>query len=134
MPPEPDFLAAELAAIKQRSAILGEPGAAYRTLIGRAQCLDSAADVPPLLAAVDRVLKLHQPGARVVLGALCDRHEVCRHFSITATEAAGVMACTDCKADVYQSCTGCGEHVNVEKCPVRTVITGELLSKEADRG
>ena len=50
------------------------------------------ADSPRLLAALRKVLKPHQPGARVVLGNLCDHHEVCRHFSITATEAAGVRS------------------------------------------
>jgi hypothetical protein len=117
----PDPLTAELDAIEHRQ----ENGSLHEFV---------TADSPRLLAALRKVLKPHQPGARVVLGNLCDHHEVCRHFSITATEAAGVMACTDCKADVYQSCTGCGTHVSVDKCPVRTAITRELLSKEADHG
>jgi hypothetical protein len=81
---------------------------------------------PRLLAALDAVLKLHQPGRVTILGALCKRHENHRHFSITRTEADDVRACPDCVARVYISCAGCGPQVSVDACPVRAAITAEL--------
>ena len=92
---------------------------------------ESAADVLVLLRFVDAVLNLHQPGRIVISGSLCKRHENHRFFSITATEADDVRACPDCKATVYNACTGCGPHVSVDACPVRAAITRELSGKEA---
>jgi hypothetical protein len=85
--------------------------------------------VPALLAAVEGVLAQHQPGRAVILGALCTRHEAHRHFSITSAEAADVMACPDCAAAVYVSCTGCGPQVPLDSCPARVIISRELSGK-----
>lgn len=67
-----------------------------------------AQHIPALLAAVEAALAQHQPGRVAVLGALCPRHKDHRYFSITSVEAAGVTACPDCTATVYDSCPGCG--------------------------
>lgn len=83
-------------------------------------------DARRLLKAVEAVLKLHQPGRVAILGALCERHEAHRHFSITRTEADDVRACPDCTATVYASCTGCPPGVDVEACVIRTAITRAL--------
>jgi len=88
----------------------------------------SCDDVTLLVMAIEDVLKPHQPGRVTILGALCKHHENHRHFSITSTEADGVRACPDCTATVYNSCTGCGPQVNVDACPVRTVITRALAA------
>jgi hypothetical protein len=94
----------------------------------------SARDVPRLLAAVEAVLKPHQPGRIVVRGTLCKRHENHRYFSITGTEAADVRACQECKATVFNSCAGCGHPVPLDACPVREAITAALTGEEAGRG
>lgn len=88
-------------------------------------------DVPRLLAALDAVLAQHQPGRIVILGALCPRHEAHRHFSITGTEAADIVACQDCPATVYGSCAGCGPQVRLDLCPVRAAIAAALLGGES---
>ena len=82
--------------------------------------------MPRLLAAVERVLELHQPGRVKVFGYTCKRHENHRFFSITRTEADDVRACRDCTATVYSSCTGCGPQVSVDACPVREAVTTAL--------
>lgn len=99
-------------------------------LIGDGEFGRSARDVPRLLAAVEAVLKDHQTGRVTVLGSLCERHENHRYFSITATEATDVRACPDCTATVYDSCTGCGPQVPVDRCPPRNAITCALLGEE----
>jgi hypothetical protein len=86
--------------------------------------------VPVLLAAVEAVLALHQPGPFVLLGALCKDHAVCRDFSITSNEADRVRACPDCSATVRVSCT-CG-YPDIERCPHREAITAKLLSEEGE--
>jgi len=83
---------------------------------------------PRLLAAVEAVLDLHQPGPVVVLGALCKEHEAYRHFSITGAEAERARACPDCEAIICASCT-CGHH-DFERCAHRQAITTELLGEE----
>lgn len=89
----------------------------------------SCNDIPRLLAAVEAVLKQHQPGRVVILGACCSRHEAHRHFSITSTEAADVSACPECSATVYVSCTGCGVDIPLNSCPARTAISRALLGE-----
>lgn len=84
---------------------------------------------PRLFAAVQKVLAQHQPGRVLILGALCPAHEDYRYFSITSTEAANVGACQDCAATVHDSCAGCGPQVRLDSCPVRAIITRELLGK-----
>jgi hypothetical protein len=93
--------------------------------------LESAADVPRLLAALDAVLKPHQPGRFVISGALCVRHENHRYFSITQPEADEVIACEACPAAVYISCDGCGPDVPFTSCRTRRRITRALLGEEA---
>ena len=93
-----------------------------------------AADVYPLLAALEAVLEMHRPGRIAVLGSLCKLHESHRYFSITSTEAAGVVACADCTAAVYESCAGCGTQMRLDRCPARAAIARELLSKESTDG
>ena len=88
--------------------------------------LTAERDVPRLLAALEAVLAQHQPGRIAVLGALCSRHKDHRYFSITSVEAAGVTACPDCTATVYDSCTGCGSPVPMDSCPARAAIIREL--------
>jgi len=89
----------------------------------------SSLDVPRLVAAIEAVLKPHQPGRFVIAGILCPEHGHHRFFSITDSEAADVAACPDCPAAVYRSCSGCPTSVRLDKCPVRSVITRELLAK-----
>lgn len=129
-PAEPGDVAAYLAGVRERS----ERPLPHVTSLpighdGVRALMESAADVPRLSAAVEAVLKPHQPGPVVILGALCPRHENHRYFSITAVEAADVAACQECGATVYDSCTGCGPQVRLDSCPVRAAISGELLSK-----
>lgn len=84
--------------------------------------------VPRLLAAVGRVLALHQRGRFVVLGAVCKDHEAYPNFSITSTEAQHLKDCPDCPATVSVSCT-CG-YPDLDRCPHRVAITDELLGKD----
>lgn len=121
MPPDP--LAAELAAIRERS----EVSSCHHGRLVTAHAI-SAHDVPRLLAAVGRVLALHQPGRFVVLGAVCEKHEPYASFSITSTEAQHLKDCPDCPATVSVSCT-CG-YPDLDRCPHRVAITDELLSKD----
>ena len=86
-------------------------------------------DVPRLLAAVRKVLEPHQRGPVVILGALCPRHENHRYFSISAVEAADVIACPECTATVRDSCAYCGTQVPLDACPVRSAISRELLGE-----
>jgi hypothetical protein len=79
---------------------------------------------PRLLAAVEAVLELHQPGLFVPLGGLCKDHEVYRHFSITSDEADRARACPDCTATVHLSCT-CGSD-SFDRCAHRHAITSAL--------
>lgn len=94
----------------------------------------SALDVPALVAAVEAVLKLHQPGPVTIIGTLCKRHANHRYFSITSTEAEDVRACQDCEAMVYRSCSGCGHPAPVDMCPVREAIRAALSGKKAGDG
>lgn len=125
----PDPLAAELAAIRERAAI--DNGIAWKQ--GRL----SAEVLPRLVAAVERLLKPHQPGRIAILGGLCKRHEAHRYFSITSTEAASVTECPDCTAAAYVSCAGCddgrGAGVALDLCPVRSAISAELLGQDAGK-
>lgn len=91
-----------------------------------------AARVPPLLAAIEAVLKPHQPGRVTIYGSLCKHHANHRDFSITRAEADGVRACPDCTATVYPSCSGCGPHVSADACPVRAAITAALTGTQPD--
>lgn len=120
-----DEVAAYLAGVRTRTrqAVIGVSEA--RGAVPR--------DAVRLLAAVEAVLAQHQPGRIVVLGAVCSRHEAHRHFSITSTEAADVMACPDCSAAVYVSCTGCGTQMRLDSCPARTAISAALL-REGESG
>ena len=87
------------------------------------------ASVRSLLKAVEAVLKPHQRGPVVILGALCPRHENHRYFSITAVEAADVIACPECTATVRDSCAYCGPQVPWDACPVRTAVSRALLGE-----
>ncbi len=82
-----------------------------------------------LVAALEAVLKPHQPGRVNILGALCERHENYRYFSITRTEADDLRACGDCDVTLYASCAGCGLHMRADACPVREAITREITGK-----
>lgn len=137
--PIPDPLATHLDEVRKRAALTkpsahgytprGEQlpgGPADDWLIAN---LEAAADVPRLLAAVEAVLKPHQRGPIVILGALCPRHENHRYFSITAVEAADVIACPECTATVRDSCAYCGPQVPREACPVRAAISRALLGE-----
>ena len=86
-------------------------------------------DLPSLVAAVEAVLKPHQPGPVTILGALCKRHENHRFFSVTRTEADDVRACPDCAATVWTSCVSCGPQVSADACLVREVITAALAGR-----
>lgn len=88
-----------------------------------------AARVPPLLAAIEAVLKPHQPGPVTIFGSLCKRHENHRHFSITATEAEDVQSCPECEAAVYTSCAGC-HPAPLDYCQVRSAISAALLGPQ----
>lgn len=125
--------AAILAEIRERHAKAADfAGSGLAEIVpGLAILWESATDVAPLLAAVERVLELHQPGRIQVSGYTCKRHEAHRFFSITATEAQDVRDCPDCKATVYNSCTGCGTGVSVDACPVREAVTSALTGKES---
>lgn len=87
-------------------------------------------DALRLVAALEAVLKQHQRGRVVIVGALCPRHESHRHFSITGSEAADVAACPECAAMVYNSCTGCGPQVPLDSCPAVRAISAALLGEE----
>jgi hypothetical protein len=123
--------------------ITPDPVAVYLAVVRedlRSGYSEAAADrireqhLPALLAAVEAVLAQHQPGRIAVLGVLCSRHKDHRYFSITSVEAAGVTACPDCTATVYDSCTGCGLPVPMDSCPTRTAISRELLGKVPGAG
>lgn len=116
-----DALAAELAALR---ALASAPRERIRDL----KALASA--TPRLLAAVEAVLKPHQPGRNVVFGDTCELHEGHRHFSITEPEARSVRDCPDCSATVYVSCYGCGPHMPLDSCPVRAAITRALTGED----
>lgn len=90
--------------------------------------------MPLLLGAVIAVLEDHRPGRIAILGRLCRHHENHRYFSITSTEADGVRACPDCTATVYSACTGCGQQVSADACPVRSAIGRELAGKDSSDG
>ena len=90
----------------------------------------SCEDVPVLLVMVEAVLSPHQPGRHVIIGDLCERHENHAHFSITAPEAAGVEACEDCAATTYLSCDGCGTHVRMDSCRIRSRIERHLPGED----
>jgi hypothetical protein len=90
-------------------------------------------DMPRLLAALDAVLKPHQPGRITLYGSLCEHHENHRYFSIDRTEADHVRACPDCSATVYISCAGCGPAVSMDQCPVRSLTTAALTGEEGDQ-
>jgi len=122
----PDPVAAALDEIRGRGYHNGETGAMAHRLSDAA-----VIDVPRLLAALDGVLAQHQRGRIVILGALCSRHEAHRHFSITSVEAASVVACQECAATVYDSCTGCGPQVRLDSCPARTAISAALLGERS---
>jgi hypothetical protein len=115
-----DQVGAYLAEVRQR----GSSGKYYNPALLRNE------DVPRLLAAVEAVLEQHRPGRIGILGALCPRHENHRHFSITSMEATDVVACQDCSATVYDSCTGCGPQMRLDSCPARTAISRALLGEE----
>lgn len=91
-------------------------------------------DADRMLKALEAVLAPHEPGRRIVTGSLCASHETHRYFSITATEAAGVTNCPDCKATVYASCRACGEYVPVDRCPVREAVASALLGEDGGNG
>lgn len=117
----PPTVDGRLDAIRERSAMrarLGGVGA-------------DPADFRLLLGAIVAVLEDHRPGRAVILGRLCRRHENHRYFSITSTEADGVRACPDCTATVYSACTGCGQQVSADACPVRSTIGRELAGKDS---
>ena len=127
---QPEALAAFLAGAEYHIRYAGEiPEGASESLRSTAGFY-----APRLFAAVQKALAQHRPGRLVILGALCSRHENHRHFSITSTEAADVTACPDCPATVYDSCAGCGPHVSLDSCPVRTALTRELLGEGEDPG
>jgi hypothetical protein len=136
MASETDRLAAYLAEVRERAATLGEPGAAYRSLIGRAQGLDSAADVPRLLGAVEAVLARHQPKT-VTVRQLCLRH-ASGGWDGVRTVGQQFGACPDCTEREQVTCTGCDpicpDDNAWEKCPERAAITRELLTKEEGHG
>jgi hypothetical protein len=86
----------------------------------------AAQDVPVLLAVVGKLLEPHQPGPFTILGSLCGQHANHRYFSITGSEAANIGTCLACSATVYTSCSGCGPHVAVDRCPVRSAAAAVL--------
>jgi len=92
------------------------------------------ARITSLLAAIEAVLELHQPGRTKVFGYTRKSYEQHRFFSITSTEAGDVRACGQCTATVYNACTGCGPQVSVDACPVREAVTTALTGQEAGSG
>ena len=80
-------------------------------------------------AAVEAVLRPHQPGRIVIMGALCAAHEAHRHFSITGTEAQAVRDCPECAGEPFVICTGCAGATAFTDCPVRKVVAVELLGE-----
>jgi hypothetical protein len=113
-----DRLAEELAAIREHAS----SGKYYNPALLRNE------DVPRLLAAVEAVLKLHQPGPVLLLGTLCKNHADYRFFSIDSTEQERVRACPDCQAVLHIHCT-CGSG-RFDRCRARVAITSALLSEE----
>jgi hypothetical protein len=126
--PDTDPLTAELDAIGERHEHMRSRYGYVAGLLALAGAKD---DLPRLLKVAEAVLALHQPAPFSVLGALCEEHEVFRHFSITAVEAERARACPECSAVVCVSCT-CGQ-ADRERCPTLLAIAGELLGKEDDR-
>ena len=125
-----DPVAAALAAIRARSEQpVVNAGSLPISHPGVRGLMESAGDVPRLLAALEAILAQHQPGNFVILGALCPKHREHRYFSITSTEAAGVVACQECTASVFRSCTGCGPPVGLDSCPARLAINAKLLGE-----
>ena len=131
-----------LAAIRDRAGVFAKlgpprPALGFGSEVYNA-AIASAEDAPSLLAAIEAVLKLHQPGPVTIIGTLCKRHSNHRYFSITSTEAEDVRACQDCEAMVYRSCSGCGHPAPVDMCPVREAIRAALartgLSEDEGHG
>jgi hypothetical protein len=118
-----DPAAEGLAGIRARGYHNGETGAMAHRLSDAA-----AEDVPRLLAAVEAVLALHQPGVFVLLGHLCAEHKMYRMFSITSDEADRVHACPHCSAVVVRACT-CGHPA--WPCPACQAIACALTTEEA---
>ncbi len=115
MPETPDPLTAELDAIEGRQ----EHGDLREF---------ATADSPRLLKLARDVLTLHQPGSFTVLGALCKKHKVYRHFSVTPAEAERASSCPECVAAICVSCT-CGAQ-DLEHCAHRLAVSAALLGEE----
>jgi len=129
---DPDPASATLTAIRDEA--LGSIAYAGNHACPDAGSSCSAHNALRLLAAVEAVLKDHQPGRVKVFGYTCKSHEQHRFFSITSTEAGDVRACGQCTATVYNACTGCGPQVSVDACPVREAVTTALTGQEAGSG
>jgi hypothetical protein len=111
----------------------GTPYAEYWPRKNDAEFIAHArSDVPRLLAAVEAVLELHQPGPVLLLGALCKNHAEYRFFSIDSTEQERLRACPDCQAVLRIHCT-CGSG-RFDRCRARVAITSALLGEENPGG
>lgn len=138
-----DRLSAELEAIREHSAATRASAHGYvprgerlpdgpcgEWLIAN---LESASDVPRLLAALDAVLKLHarpeKPTRSYELDLRCDAH---RHARISHIRAGEVRDCPDCTYREVWYCMHC--HHEEWPCPTVQAITGKLAGEAGSGG
>lgn len=134
-----DRLAAELAAIRQRSERpVPDVGSLPISHDGVRCLMESAGDVPRLLAAVERVLARHQRNT-VTVRRVCLFHSLpgARRSDdplLVAQWRAIVDACSDCVQVQQVTCSGCDPVCpddNTWPCPDVRDITSALLGEDS---
>jgi hypothetical protein len=118
-----DVLAAALAEVRERAVSVLDPE--VMNLVRTYRAVESARDVPVLLAAVDAVLEMHAPTACVAYTEACTAHL----FRISAWRT-----CRDCVRIERPGCQRCrdenGNPARPEDCAERNAILTAMTGEE----
>lgn len=130
-----DRVAAEIAAIRQRSDAPLGPHAGSLPIGNEAvrRLMESAADVPRLLAAVEAALALHKPMPRTWISP-CEAHSIWCALEWSVVTAAR-RACLDCTVREVRVCAHCDRELACPDdaewlCPTARAITSALLGED----
>lgn len=125
-----DPLAAELAAIRERSETARDAGLLSPTAASTAVA-ESAEDVPRLLAAVEDVRKVHARSSKPTrYWSPCDIHD---GNTAIAWVRDVIEACPNCSHSDRYTCTGCRNLCpddDVWPCPTVAAITAALTGED----
>lgn len=125
--PVADDLSAALAEIRERAASALDPEA--MNLVRTYRAVESAGDVPRLLAALDAVLALHAPRTDVLYGRSCITHRPLKPVPdcVLCTQDQSRQVCPECRDEF-------SDPVPFQDCRARSAALAALTGGGSNGG